>query len=57
MGLKNVSEFVVEERYGGSGKTVDEVKKIAKVILRNERKALPNLFTAAIDPKFVNRDF
>jgi hypothetical protein len=52
-----VSEFVVEERYGGSGKTVDEVKKIAKVILRNERKALPNLFTAAIDPKFVNRDF
>ena len=36
---------------------LDKVKKQAKIDLRTERTKLPILFTMAIDPKYVIRDF
>lgn len=52
-----VSMNVMENRYGKNAIDLDNVKIQAKKDLRFERTKLPNLFTMAIDPKYVIRDF
>lgn len=56
-GLMQVSMNVMKNRYGKNSVAMDTVKKIARMDLREQRKALPILFTMAIDPKYIIRDF
>lgn len=56
-GLMQVSKNVMQNRYVRKDMDLDKVKKQAKIDLRTERTKLPILFTMAIDPKYVIRDF
>jgi len=56
LSLKAVSEGVMHNRYVKKI-SFDNVKIEARHELRRQRKKLPTLFTATIDPKIVIRDF